>query len=106
MLDHYLHTAHCRQPGCSTRPGPRVLDPPGAGVAPETISGPSDALAWFEAERQVLLAAITQAGGHWASTLHAWQLPWALWLFFDRQGYWHDQVAIQHTAIAAAQAPG
>jgi tetratricopeptide (TPR) repeat protein len=61
----------------------------------------ADVLAWFEAERQVLIAAITQAEDAGLDAI-AWQLPWAVWLFFDREGYWHDQVPIQRVAIAAA----
>ena len=48
----------------------------------------------------MLIAAITQAADEGLDA-HAWQLPWAVWLFFDREGYWHDQVAIQRIAIAA-----
>ena len=69
-------------------------------MTPEPLVSVSDALAWFEAERQVLIAAITQAADEGLDA-HAWQLPWAVWLFFDREGYWHDQVAIQRIAIAA-----
>jgi tetratricopeptide (TPR) repeat protein len=105
VLDHYLHTA------CA---GTRLLnplrpllpvDPPRAGVSPEILTCSADAQAWFAAERQVLLAAIGQAEEAGLDT-YAWQLPWAVWLFFDREGYWHDQVAIQHTAIAAAKRLG
>jgi tetratricopeptide (TPR) repeat protein len=105
VLDHYLHTAGA---------GTRLLNPlrpllPVAparpGVTPEILTCAADAQAWFAAERQVLLAAIGQAEEGGLDT-YAWQLPWAVWLFFDREGYWHDQVAIQHTAIAAASRLG
>ena len=105
ILDHYLHTA------CS---GVRLLNParqrlpmapPRPGVTPEMLTCAADAQMWFAAERQVLLAAISQADELGYDT-HAWQLPWASWLFFDREGYWHDQVANQHTAIAAAKRLG
>jgi tetratricopeptide (TPR) repeat protein len=105
VLDHYLHTA------CA---GTRLLNPlrpqlpvdlPRPGVTPEILTGAADAQAWFAAERHVLLAAIGQAAEAGLDT-YAWQLPWAVWLFFDREGYWHDQAAIQHTAIAAAKRLG
>jgi len=105
VLDHYLHTA------CA---GTRLLnplrpllpvEPARPGVTPEILTCAADAQAWFAAERQVLLAAIGQADEAALDT-YAWQLPWAVWLFFDREGYWHDQVAIQHTAIAAARRLG
>jgi len=105
VLDHYLHTA-----GAGTRllnPLRPLLpvEPARPGVSPEILTCSADAQAWFAAERQVLLAAIGQADEAGLDT-YAWQLPWAVWLFFDREGYWHDQVAIQHTAIAAAKRLG
>jgi tetratricopeptide (TPR) repeat protein len=101
VLDHYLHTASA---GSSLLNPARPLLPLGApqpGVTAEPLGSVADALAWFEAERQVLIAAITQAADAGLDA-HAWQLPWSVWLFFDREGYWHDQVAIQRIAIAAA----
>ena len=105
VLDHYLHTAHSGTRVLNPARPRVLLEPPRPGVAPEAISGPSDALAWFAAERQVLLAAVNQASDMGFDT-HAWQLPWTLTLFLDRQGYWHDLVASQHTAIAAAKRLG
>jgi DNA-binding SARP family transcriptional activator/tetratricopeptide (TPR) repeat protein len=105
VLDHYLHTV---------LPGSRLLNParlqvpltpPRSGVTPEPMADLSESLAWFDAERHVLHAAITQAS-EMGFDAHAWQLPWTLMLFFDRQGYWHDQIAIQRIAIAAAKRLG
>ena len=101
VLDHYLHTASA---GSSLLNPVRPLLPLGSpqpGVTPEPLGSVGDALAWFEAERQVLVAVITQAADAGLDA-PAWQLPWSVWLFFDREGYWHDQVAIQRIAIAAA----
>jgi len=101
VLDHYLHTASAGS-GLLNPARPQLpLGTPSPGVTPEPLGTVADVLAWFEAERQVLIAAITQAADAGLDTL-AWQLPWAVWLFFDREGYWHDQVAIQRGAIAAA----
>ena len=101
VLDHYLHTASAGS-GLLNPARPQLpLGTPSAGVTPEPLGTVPEALAWFEAERQVLIAAITQAADTGLDA-HAWQLPWAVWLFFDREGYWHDQVAIQRVAIAAA----
>jgi tetratricopeptide (TPR) repeat protein len=101
MLDHYLHTAYTGSRVLNPVRAHITLEPPQPGVVPELLGYASETLAWFEAERQVLIAAIGQAsdGGF---DEHAWQLPWAVWLFFDRAGYWHDQVAIQRAAIDAA----
>jgi DNA-binding SARP family transcriptional activator len=100
-LDHYLHTA--RAAAMLLYPGrdPITLDPPAPGTSPEALDGHGQALAWCQAERQVLLAAITQA-----ATLgfdrHAWQIPWTLSAFFDFQGHWDDWAASQHIALEAA----
>ncbi|MEK8105876.1 tetratricopeptide repeat protein [Micromonospora sp. M12] len=37
---------------------------------------------------------------------HAWQLAWSLTIFLDRQGGWHDQLAVQRTALVAARRSG
>lgn len=101
VLDHYLHTASAGSSLLNPARPQLPLEPPWPGVSPEPLGGVGDALAWFEAERRVLIAAITQAADAGLDA-HAWQLPWTVWLFFDREGYWHDQVAIQRVAIAAA----
>ena len=105
VLDHYLHTA-CAGARLLNPARPRLpVAPPRPGVSPEILTCAADAQEWFAAERQVLLAAIGQAEEAGFET-YAWQLPWAVWLFFDREGYWHDQVAIQLTAIGAAKRLG
>jgi tetratricopeptide (TPR) repeat protein len=37
---------------------------------------------------------------------HAWQIPWVLTAYFNRQGYLHDWVATLRTALAAARRTG
>jgi tetratricopeptide (TPR) repeat protein len=101
LLDHYLHTAHAAAPLLDPSHEPISLAPPARGAAPEQVAGRQHALAWFEAEHQVLLAAITLAdsSGHDA---HAWQIPWAMAVFLDWRGHWHEWAAVQDTALAAA----
>ena len=62
-------------------------------------------MAWFEAERAVLLAAVTLAARQGFDT-HAWQLAWALATFLDLRAHWHEWQAVQHAAVAAAQRLG
>ena len=102
MLDHYLHTAYAGSRVLNPARLHVAIEPPAPGVTPERIASASEAMAWFDAERQVLLAAVSQASDLGLDT-YAWQLPWALMLFFDRRGHWHDQISIQRTAIAAAE---
>ncbi len=101
MLDYYLHAA--------ARAG-RLLDParepvalasPRPGVATWRSADHRQALAWFEAEHQVLLAAVALAAESGFDS-HAWQLPWAMTPFLHTRGHWQELAAIQRTALAAA----
>jgi tetratricopeptide (TPR) repeat protein len=105
VLDHYLHT--CRSAAFLTYPGrdPIPLADPEPTVLPEDLHDRRRAMAWLQAERPVLLAAIAAAGGAGFDT-HAWQIPWTMAAFLDLQGYWHDFAVSQQTAIAAARRLG
>ena len=105
VLDHYLHTAEAASRLLAPNRRLASLEPPQPGVAPEEPADRGQVLEWFRAERQVLLAAISQAatGGFGA---RAWQLPWAVAIFFDWQGHWHDLATTQESALAAAQLLG
>jgi tetratricopeptide (TPR) repeat protein len=102
ILDHYLHTAHTADRLLNPTRDPITLTPPQPGVTPEGLSDHAQALAWFTAERAVLLAAVDHAAATGLDT-HTWQLAWALWTFQDRRGHWHDEAATSRTAAAAAQ---
>jgi tetratricopeptide (TPR) repeat protein len=101
FLDHYLHTA--RAAAFLLDPSYERIEPalPAPGVTPERLADRRRALAWCESEHQVLLAAVNLAdsGGYDA---HAWQIPWAMTVYLHRRGHWHEWVAVQRTAIAAA----
>ena len=101
MLDHYLHTAASAALLLHPTRRPVTLAPLAAGVTPEHIDGVGDALAWFEAERRVLVAAAQRAVEEGFDT-HAWQIPWALSRFLDTQGHWHEWTGTEQIALAAA----
>ena len=105
VLDHYLHTA-C-QAALLLTPQRDPISPgtPLAGVTTGQLTGTREALAWFDAEQQVLPAAVGLAArtGH---DTHAWQLAWAMFSNLDRRGRWHELAAIQHIALAAASRLG
>jgi DNA-binding SARP family transcriptional activator len=105
LLDHYLHTAYAadRLLYPVRRPIELAALPPGVTLRELTSHG--QALAWLEAEKPALLAAVTMAAGS-GLDVHAWQLPWALETFFYRRGHWHDWAAAQRAALAAAQRLG
>ena len=77
MLDHYLHTAASAGRLLNPAKEPVALAPPRPGAAAGQPADHPQALAWFEAEHQVLLAAVTLAAGSGFDS-HAWQLPWAM----------------------------
>lgn len=107
MLDHYLHTSHTASLLISPRPllGPLIVAPPHAGTLPERLADHAAAWAWFEAEHQVLLAAIELAASTgWPA--HASQLPATLTAYLHRKGRWHDWAAAQQTALRAARKQG
>jgi DNA-binding SARP family transcriptional activator/tetratricopeptide (TPR) repeat protein len=101
MLDHYLHTAAGAARLINPSMEPVVLASPRPGAAPGHPADSRRTLAWFEAEHQVLLAAVTLAAESGFDS-HAWQLPCAMSPFLHARGHWHDWAATQRTALAAA----
>ena len=101
MLDHYLHTACAAAVLLSPSREPIARAMPRPGVTPEPLADRPQALAWFTAEHQVLLALVTLAAGA-GFDAHAWQIPWAVAGFLDWRGYWHQRAAVLRAAVAAA----
>jgi len=105
MLDHYLHTACPAAMLIHPTSKTITLPPLQPGVEPQHLADMRQAQAWFEAERQVLMGAATQAletGFH----THAWQIAWALGRFLDLLGHWDDWVAAEQIALTATQRLG
>jgi tetratricopeptide (TPR) repeat protein/transcriptional regulator with XRE-family HTH domain len=101
MLDHYLHTAYAAALLLLPSRDPIILARPGSGVLPEQLTSYAQAMAWFEAEHQVLLAGVTLAADSGFDG-HAWQIPWTMADFLDRRGHWQQRATVQRTAVAAA----
>jgi DNA-binding SARP family transcriptional activator/tetratricopeptide (TPR) repeat protein len=100
-LDHYLHTAARATLLLDPSKEPVVLAPPRPGAAPGQPADYRQALAWFEAEHQVLRAAISLAAGS-GFDRHAWQLPWVMASFVRIRGHWQEWAGAQRVALAAA----
>jgi DNA-binding SARP family transcriptional activator len=105
MLDHYLHSAHSAALQLRPTSRPLTLAALKPGVQPERISHAGPALAWFEAERLVLMAATGRALEAGFDT-HVWQLAWTLSKFLDMRGRWHDWAVTEQIALAATQRLG
>jgi DNA-binding SARP family transcriptional activator/tetratricopeptide (TPR) repeat protein len=101
VLDHYLHTAARAALLLDPAKEPVILAPPRPGAAAERPGDQRQALAWFEAEHQVLLAVVTLASASGFDS-RAWQLPWAMSPFLHARGHWQEHAATQNTALAAA----
>jgi tetratricopeptide (TPR) repeat protein len=105
VLDHYLHTAAAAALLHDASGNSLTLAPSRPGVTPEKLVSRPQAVLWFEAEHQVLLAAVLLAAQS-RFDAHAWQIPWTMADFLDRRGHWQQWAAIQRTAIAAASRVG
>jgi tetratricopeptide (TPR) repeat protein/transcriptional regulator with XRE-family HTH domain len=108
MMDYFLRTG--RRAAFLLSPArelPAVPEATGADLADagEDLADAPAALAWLEAEHQVLLRVIAQADAAGYDT-HAWQLPWIMTDFLDRRGHWQDWAATQETALGAARRLG
>ncbi|MBB5800373.1 DNA-binding SARP family transcriptional activator/tetratricopeptide (TPR) repeat protein [Saccharothrix ecbatanensis] len=103
-LCHYLHTANdadrLLDPRREELPTLTALPP---GVTPEPVADRTEALAWFDAEHRVLLAAIQQEP---AFDVEVWELIWAMRRFLAHQGHWQDEIDSLNVALAAARRLG
>jgi DNA-binding SARP family transcriptional activator/tetratricopeptide (TPR) repeat protein len=100
VLDHYLHTA--RDGASTVLPsfGPIPLPPPSPGTAPERFTGHEQALAWYEAEYHVLLAAMALAIDSGLDN-HAWQISMVMHPIQATQGHHGEWTAIKRMHMAA-----
>lgn len=105
MLDHYLHTAHAGMLLVDASAQRLPLERPVPGVRPKVVSSDSAAAKWFTAEHYVLLSVAAEAvrTGHDA---HAWLLPATMTAALSHSGHWHEWVAAQRAALAAARRLG
>jgi tetratricopeptide (TPR) repeat protein len=101
VLDHYLHTA--AHAATLLRPSHEqlALAPPRPGTCPERPADHRQALAWFEAEHEVLIAGVVLAAETGADR-DAWQLPCAINTYLSWRGYRQARVTVMASAVAAA----
>jgi tetratricopeptide (TPR) repeat protein len=105
LLDHYLRTAHGAMRQLYPARRPVEMPPPQPGSVPEVFATYEQALAWFRAERRVLLAAITHAGQREFDT-YCWQLAWTFVPALDRSGQLHELAKMMKVALTAAERTG
>ncbi|WP_275414786.1 BTAD domain-containing putative transcriptional regulator [Plantactinospora mayteni] len=98
ILDHYLHSAYEADRRLYVRSDSIAPVEPAAGVEPERFVDERSALAWFDAERLVLLRVVDLAADTGRPT-HTWQLAWAVSMFLNRRVHWQDWVHAQQRAL-------
>jgi DNA-binding SARP family transcriptional activator len=101
MLDHYLHTGYAA--ALLIRPGrtPIAIDAASPGAGPEQPADSGAAESWYEAEHRVLIAVIGSAFAA-GQDARAWKIAWTLDDYLGLRGHWHDRLAVQTIALAAA----
>ncbi len=100
----YLHTAFAAL-RLSPKRRPIDLEPTEPGVNTETFTSEAAALSWLDAERAVLLAAITSAH-RLGLGRPGWQLAWTLSDYFSYRGHWPEWHAALRAAATATQQAG
>ena len=105
VLDYYMCTAHKAALLLNPSRDILALACPPADTMPAELRGGTQALAWFEAEHAVLLAAIAHAAKARLDR-HVDQIAWSLADYLDRRGHWHDWAATQRFAVSAARRTG
>lgn len=105
LLGHYLHStcAAAGQLAPHRDPYPPQEHTPGTTV--DHFADHGEALAWYAAEHATLVAAVGQAADAGQDQI-AWRLAWTLPPYFGRKGQWHDWIATQTIALAAARRLG
>jgi DNA-binding SARP family transcriptional activator len=104
-LDHYLHTGHAAALLLRQSDWPITLGAPEPGVAAEQLQATTEAMAWFDAEHEVLLAAVSLAIATGRDS-HAWQIPWTLSNYQFMRGLHAEWLVTSLTALAAAERLG
>jgi tetratricopeptide (TPR) repeat protein/transcriptional regulator with XRE-family HTH domain len=110
VLDHYLHSAFAAARLLDPHRDPIVLDPPVTGTHVVQFGDRHAAMAWFDIEHQVMLAAIRDTSTRTVAARHTWQLAWTLRAFLQRRGRLIAWLDTQTAALAASRilrdAPG
>ncbi|QUQ66256.1 SARP family transcriptional regulator [Kutzneria sp. CA-103260] len=102
VLTFYSHTAHAADRLLDPHRPPIRLGPPAHGVQPQPLHDVSEAVAWFDTEHSVLLAAQRAAARHkWH--LIVWQLAWTVDTFHNWRGDRHAKLATWQPALDAAE---
>jgi tetratricopeptide (TPR) repeat protein len=101
MATWYLHSACAARSAMDPHLPPMNPTASTSAVPPMTFDGRPEALAWFEQER-VNLVAVCDSAIEQGMLDVAWQLPTAMFAFFDTRMYYRDWVRTHRSAAEAA----
>lgn len=101
----YLHAACAARAALSPSLPPMNPEPVALPGPPVRFDSPAAALAWFESERPNLIAAVRLARAYGLHTI-GWQLPTAMYGYFDLRKYYADWLATHEIALECARAVG
>ncbi|MEH0934633.1 AfsR/SARP family transcriptional regulator [Micromonospora psammae] len=104
-LEFYRATGYQAHRRLLAHAGYHPMIEPGPGETPLRFAGHGDAMRWFTAERQVLIALVGRAARQGRHT-EAWQLALSMQHFFERSGRWADWTTTGEVALEAARAGG
>jgi DNA-binding SARP family transcriptional activator len=104
VLQHYVTSSAAATRVLDARQEPVDLDEPASGVTPEPLGTNEAALAWFRAERPVLLAAVTRATAGFDDL--AWRLAWNIGVYLEVDGDWRTRAAVLLEALPSAERAG
>jgi DNA-binding SARP family transcriptional activator/tetratricopeptide (TPR) repeat protein len=105
LLDHYQQTAHTAMSLITNGRHDLAVPPPGPGVHPEEIPGSEQAFAWFDAEKQVLLAVLNRAD-ETAAAGQVWRLAAAMATWLNWRDRIRESLEVLAIGLPAAQAAG
>jgi tetratricopeptide (TPR) repeat protein len=107
LVDHYLHSADNAVQRIYPATLPVTLSETSVAVRPEPLRSYEEAQSWLRTELRVLLATVTHAAARApVFDIYCWQLPLLLATALVRSGRWHEYLACQRIALAAAERLG
>ncbi|MFJ9249029.1 BTAD domain-containing putative transcriptional regulator [Streptomyces sp. NPDC101776] len=107
LYDHYLHTAHNASSAINTHREHPALTASAPGTQVISFTSTGCAAEWLHQEMPALQAIVLHHAHHGAGAgAQTWRLAAVLELIFDRSGRRQEQIAIQSSALSAAQRAG
>ncbi|GAB6898974.1 AfsR/SARP family transcriptional regulator [Kineosporia succinea] len=103
LLQHYRHTGHHAIVALRPKLEPIPPAPAVEGVHPQDVGTFDQAMSWFAAEHQVLMAAVNRAGDPQFG-VSPWQLALSAQTYLHWGGFFHDWKTVMQTALTAARA--